>query len=329
MAMVDEDSIQKVIFDVNIPVNQDDVDILELFISNKNQTDSLDGDLISFDFDSTTRKRLTVVYNNPSVRETILSKRFFHFGRYFLRASGSGYMNEKLKPDTYRLIHRNCKKPNLKDKLAVIGCDKSKFFKDTFYVTYENPLDASSVKSNALHAFHTSTILIGKRTSGGQLCTNVSDLMTKLTKDIVTRLGARPNLFLDEGSKFVLCQFKSELDTSTFMRSIESYLEANQLICEYLYNFKLTKGEMNRADKKPAEFFDKPTQTEESVKKVCREVSSKVNNVEIEATSREDSVSKEARVNSGETREVSPRSNCVVVYEHFNDSLKGNYGFDF
>lgn len=322
--MVDEDSIQKVIFDVNIPVSQNDVDILELFISNKNQTDSLDADLISFDFDSTTKKRLTVVYNGPSVRETILSKRFFHFDRYFLRASVSGYMNEMLKADAYRLIHRNCKKPNLKKKLGVIGCDKSKFFKDTFYVTFENPIDEGSVKSNVLHAFHTSTILIGKRTSGGQLCTNVRDLMTKLTKDIVTRLGARPNLFLDEGSKFVLCQFKSELDTSTFMRSIESYLEANQLICEYLYNFKLTKGEMNRTDKKLADFFDKPTQTEESVKTVYREASSKVNNVEIEVI-----ILKESRVNSGEIREVSPRSNCDVVYEHFNDSLKGNYGFDF
>ena len=262
------------------------------------------------------------MYKSPEARETVLRKRFFLFDRYFLRASQNGYMNEELKPDKYQLVLRNSINAEfLLPENQVISIDRSKFFKDTCYIWYKYPIDEQMVLQNYgekqaqlkeknvtyLHAFKTSTVLIGKRKN-----TNVAELMDKLTNDIVSRLGPRPNLFLDQGSSFVLCQFKSELETDAFLGAIESYLRENQLVFEYLHNFELTSGRM-KSGGRMVRCFGKATQTVESFKGPVKEEAPRINGQVVRVESKA----------SSEIREVSPKGNYEVVYEHFNDSLKG------
>lgn len=315
--MNSEQITNRVTFDINIPVTEYDLDILELYVSNKNQTGP-NGDCTDFKLVDETKRQLVVNYEQHTAKNTVLEKKFFHFKQYFLRASELGYKKEQLKSNPNLLIltsiqddKDNCKVELFAEYLLpdnpLESIEKSSFFTNTYYVTYKDCIDQEllhkrylkkqdSLKNpiKYLTAFQTSSILIRNISRS----TNVNQLMKTLTADITSRLGSKPNIFLDQFKNYLLCQFKSELDTSKFIDSIRPYLVQHKLTSEYCYNFELTNNDVSQSSK--ADCIDKPTQTE-----LCDKKSTKPNS------------------NVNNTVPSVLLNEHEAVYECFNDTLKG------
>ncbi len=250
------DKTNQVTFDVNVPIVPEDLDVIELFVSNKNQAGP-NSDLTHFS-QAPNKKQLTVIYEHQAAKQVVLAKRFFTYKQYFLRASESGYKFEILptNPVVVVLTNANDSKPELFGEYLlpdnpVASVQRSMFFPNTAYITYRSAIDQSllqkrylkkqvnrKISIQYLKAFKTSTILIRHRN-----LKNTDNLMEKLTADIYKRLGPKPNIFLDQFSSFLICQFKSDLDSDKFLELIRGYLNENNLISEYLFNFELIKEE--------------------------------------------------------------------------------------
>lgn len=110
-----------VLFELNRPLEQRDVDILSLFLENKRQSGG--GNIlnivpISVGHEVTAAKARTqqnlncralrVAYEQADVQQRILAKKFFRFQEYFLRASECGYkLNQLYALDNTRIILEN------------------------------------------------------------------------------------------------------------------------------------------------------------------------------------------------------------------------------
>lgn len=265
-----------VTFDVNTIVLADDKDVLELYLSNKNQAGP-NGDIVEFQL-ADNQKQLIVTYEHSSSKEKVLTKKFFAYKQYFIRSSESGYMNETFDFDQKTLILYNIENDRSMAELfaeyllpdnEMTEIKKSEFYPGTFYITYQDPIDQELVQKRYLKkkdllkspveylpACQTSTVLIRPKHNA-----NINQLMKKLVDDIYTRLGPKPNVFLDQTLQFVVCQFMSNLDTQNFLRLIENYLQQNQLVSEYCYSFKLIKN-FQEATNDNSTRSDKKTQTE-------------------------------------------------------------------
>lgn len=329
----------RVIFDINIPVAENDLDIFELFLSNKNQAGP-NGDLISCELDEATRKQITVVYEFPAAAQTVLTKRFFTLKSYFLRSSTNGFLKETYDINKRQIIIKNIENDpeNLKVELyaeylmpdnSVSSIAKSQFQNKTFLITYNEDIDFKIIeqrylkkqesknaksfeKIEYLKSMKTSTIIIRSRSKKQ----TTDSIMKKLTTDIYSKLGDKPNIFLSQGINFVLCQFKSELDTDQFLKSIQEYLEENRLVCEYCSNLALIKDGLYQTNNVK---IDKPTQTETVNHKVSNNGSITTNSHEVKTGPVEH--------NNNDAMKANSSANYDEVYQCFNDALKGRYLF--
>ncbi len=273
------DKTNQVTFDINVPINSEDLDVIELFLSNKNQAGP-NSDFIHFSH-TADRKQLNVIYENQSAKQVVIAKKFFTYKHYFIRASETGYRNEILSIDPKVIVLSNIDTKAKSELFAeyllpdnpIASVQMSKFFAKTAYIIYRGFIDHSLlekryIKKHAqlktsiqyLKAFQTSTILISSKSS-----VSTCELMDKLSADIHARLGAKPNIFLDQFCGFLICQFNSDLDSSKFLELTSEYLNENSLISEYLYNFDLiNEKETEKAEQTvlPKELFHKVESTE-------------------------------------------------------------------
>lgn len=257
---VTESSLNKVLFELNRTLDERDLDVLTLYLENKKQSGG--GDILKIDKNGESSKRtLTVAYEETDAQERILAKKFFKFQNYFLRSSENGHKrNDLYALDTNKIILSNFE-PNEEDLVvqmyaeyllpdnSVIDVECMQMISNSFCITFQDKIDFERLnlrynkkqklrnrQIQLLNAFKTDTLIIGKKS--GKI-PEIDNVYNKLHENFPSTLKSdmKPFMFIEKTGKFIVCQFED----SNIELLAKIILKEKKFIFDQCLNFDLIK----------------------------------------------------------------------------------------
>ncbi|RNA30522.1 hypothetical protein BpHYR1_029222 [Brachionus plicatilis] len=261
-------------------LEEDDFDLLLLFLENKRQSGG--GDISNVNdlaYSSVERRRiLKISYENSQVAHRVISKKFLKFKNYHIRSlpgSVSSYKSETQNILPNKLIIQNISVNDNDDESIVemyaeylapenevIHLQKSSLSPDTFLVTFKDELNKDVVNArfskkkifrskeiNLVDSFGTNSFLIFNQK---KQFTDFGHLIEKLNSEVANAEDLQ-DYFMEFNSYSILVQFDSEKLLNDLFDFFKFYLKSINvdLLIEKVFNFALIENFFTQDDSAP------------------------------------------------------------------------------